>query len=286
MGRLKRNIPDWIKFTVPGGPAYAEVKRIIKGLDLHTICTEARCPNIGECLCDGTATFLLMGKTCTRNCLYCAVEKGIPGPLDAGEPVRIGQAVAMMKLRYTVLTSVTRDDLPDGGASVFAAAIDEIRVANPGVKIEVLVPDFLHSRPGSLDLVLSKKPDVFNHNIETARSRYRELRPMGDYVHSLDVIRKASAEGIHAKSGLMIGFGETADDIIETLEDLRDAGCSLLTVGQYLRSQREGYPVEKYYSPEEFDEIGQRARGMGFADVQCGPLVRSSYRAARAAVFL
>ncbi len=286
MGRLKRTIPDWIRFTVPGGPAYAEVKRIIRGLDLHTICTEARCPNIGECMCEGTATFLLMGQTCTRNCLYCAVEKGIPGPPDEGEPSRLAQAVAMMKLRYAVLTSVTRDDLPDGGASVFAAAIDEIRSASPGVKIEVLVPDFLHSHPGSLDLVLSKKPDVFNHNIETARSRYRELRPMGDYAHSLEVIRRAAAAGIPAKSGLMIGFGETLADIIDTIGDLREAGCSLLTVGQYLRSHRTGYPVDKYYSPEEFDEIRQLAPEMGFADVRSGPLVRSSYRAAEAAARL
>ena len=286
MGRLKRTIPDWIRFTVPGGTSYANVKRVVRGLDLHTICTEARCPNIGECLCDGTATFLLMGNVCTRNCRYCAVGKGLPGPVDEGEPSRLARAVEMMKLRYAVITSVTRDDLPDGGASIFAAAIDGIRTTSPGVKIEVLVPDFLHSNPGSLDLVLAKKPDVFNHNIETARSRFRELRPMGDYVHSIGVIRQASGTGIPAKSGLMIGFGETLDDIMDTLSDLRDAGCSLLTIGQYLQSHRGAHPVVKYYTPDEFDEIGRRARGMGFTGVQCGPLVRSSYRAGTASALL
>ena len=281
MGRLTRKIPDWVRFTVPGGPEYASVKRVVADLKLHTICTEARCPNIGECLCTGTATFLMLGTVCTRNCRYCAVAQGIPVNLDDdGEPARVGSAVARLNLKYAVITSVTRDDLPDGGASAFARTIREIRAQAPGAKVEVLVPDFLQAAPGSLEIVLDARPDVFNHNIEVARPLFRKLRPLGDYHHSLGVIRQAASAGLPAKSGLMVGFGESMDDIILTLRDLRDAGCSILTVGQYLRSHRGAAPVEKFYTPDEFAEMEEIARGLGFMSARCGPLVRSSYRAA------
>lgn len=285
MGRLTRTIPDWVRFRVPGGPEYASVKRVVGQLNLHTICTEARCPNIGECLCEGTATFLILGRVCTRNCRYCAVQQGLPEKSDDddGEPARVGRAVALLKLTYAVVTSVTRDDLPDGGAAAFVRTIDEIRRQAPGAKVETLVPDFLRSAPGSLESVLGARPDMLNHNIEVARPLFEKLRSLGDYRHSLGLIARAASSGLPAKSGLMVGFGETLDDIRHTLMDLRDAGCSIVTVGQYLRSHRRAHPVEKFYSPAEFDGIAELARKLGFSGVQCGPLVRSSYHAAETA---
>jgi len=282
MARLRR-IPDWIRFKIPGGGSYAAVKGVVNDLHLHTVCTEARCPNIGECLCAGTATFLVMGNVCTRNCRYCAVAKGVPAPFDDDEPRRIGEAVARLKLNFAVITSVTRDDLPDGGASIFARVIDEIRTQSSGTGIEVLVPDFLRSEPGSLDAVLEKRPGVFNHNIEVARPLYGTLRPQGDYRHSLNVLERAARAGLTVKSGLMAGFGETLDDIRDTLRDLRGAGCAALTAGQYLRSHKLAFPVAKYYRPEEFEEMRAMALEMGFAKAECGPLVRSSYHAAEMA---
>jgi lipoic acid synthetase len=284
MGRLTRAIPDWVRFRVPGGPEYAAVKRVVGELKLHTICTEARCPNIGECLCEGTATFLILGNVCTRNCRYCAVKQGVPAPPEDDEPERVGRAVSLLKLSYAVITSVTRDDLPDGGASAFARTIDAIRAQAPGAKIETLIPDFLRSAPGSLETVFRAGPDVLNHNIEVARPLFEKLRPLGNYRHSLRLLEKASAAGLPAKSGLMAGFGETMDDIAATLHDLRAAGCSILTVGQYLRSHKGAFPVAKYYTPGEFAEMQETALEMGFSRAKCGPLVRSSYRAAESAL--
>ena len=240
---------------------------------------EAHCPNVGECMGCGTATFLILGDTCTRNCRYCSVTQGVPIPQDMDEPMRVGDAVATLGLTYAVITSVTRDDLPDGGAGHFAETVRAIRECAPSARVELLIPDFLHAAPGSLGAVFSAAPDVINHNIEVARPLFPKLRPQGDYRRSLAVLREVSAAGFPAKSGLMIGFGETTDDITRTLEDLRAAGVAILTVGQYLQSKKDGFPVAYYYHPNEFEEIGETARRMGFSSVQSAPLVRSSYRA-------
>lgn len=279
MGRLKRSIPDWIKYKIPAGKTYARVKKTIADRGLHTICTEARCPNIGECFGSGTATFLILGNICTRDCRYCSVSTGEPLPPDRGEPMAIAAAVASLELQYAVITSVSRDDLPDGGAALFAATVDAIRESQPSCRVELLVPDFRNDMEGSMARIVRHRPDVINHNIEVVRGFYRELRPMGDYDLSLRLLRRASESGIPAKSGLMIGFGEGLKDIEETLRDLRRAGCTILTVGQYLTPSREGYPVKRYYHPDEFREIALMAEEIGFTRVQSGPLVRSSYHA-------
>jgi lipoic acid synthetase len=280
MGRLKRNIPDWIKFKIPAGKTYSKVKKTIAERGLHTICTEARCPNIGECFGIGTATFLILGNICTRNCRYCSVSKGVPLPPDEDEPHSIAEAVTALELRYAVITSVTRDDLPDGGSSLFTATVDAIRRVQRGCRIELLIPDFKNDMESSIARIVQHRPDVINHNIEVVRRFYRELRPMGDYDLSLRLLELISSSGIPVKSGLMIGFGEDLNDIEETLRDLHRAGCTLLTVGQYLKPNREGYPVKRYYHPDEFREIEKMAGDIGFAGVQAGPLVRSSYHAA------
>jgi len=240
---------------------------------------EARCPNVGECMGCGTATFLILGDTCTRNCRYCSVAQGTPLPPESDESTRVGKAVGKLGLTYTVITSVTRDDLPDGGAGHFAETIRAVRELAPGCRVEVLIPDFLHAAPDSLEHIFTASPDVINHNIEVAGPFFSRLRPGGDYHHSLKLLKEIARTGFPAKSGLMIGFGETTDDITKTLEDLRGVNVSILTVGQYLRSKRDGYPVARYYRPEEFEEIGETARQMGFSSVRSGPLVRSSYRA-------
>ncbi len=279
MGRVKRKIPDWIKFKIPSGKNYRKVASAINSRSLHTVCMEAGCPNVGECFACGTATFLIMGDTCTRNCRYCAVHQGEPSELDPLEPQNVADAVAELDLRYAVITSVTRDDLPDGGAGMFAGTVRAIKQSSPGCRVEVLVPDFRNSLESSLQAVIDAAPDVINHNIEVVRALYRELRPLGDYNHSLQLLKRTAASGIPAKSGLMIGFGETIDDIRHTLEDLLANGCSMLTVGQYLQSRNDGYPVVKYYHPSEFMEIKEMAEEMGFSQVMSGPMVRSSYHA-------
>jgi lipoic acid synthetase len=256
------------------------VKAELEAGALHTVCTEARCPNVGECFRGGTATFLIMGKTCTRACRYCAVSQGKPLSADPGEPGRVARAVRNMGLRHAVVTSVTRDDLPDGGAGVFALTAREIREAAPGCGVELLVPDFGPVMESSMELVVRSVPDVINHNIEVVRGLFLGLRPQGDYALSLRLLRLAASSGIPAKSGLMVGFGEDMDGIRATLGDLLETGCRSLTVGQYLQSRRDGHPVVKYYHPEEFDGIGAMARSMGFTAVMSGPLVRSSYHAA------
>lgn len=234
---------------------------------------------MGECMGCGTATFLILGDTCTRNCRYCSVAQGTPRPLDLDEPMRVGGAVGTLGLAYAVITSVTRDDLIDGGAGHFAETVRAVRECAPSARIELLIPDFLHAAPNSLERIFSAAPDVINHNIEVAKPLFKGLRPKGDYSHSLNLLREVSGAGFPAKSGLMIGFGESTEDITRTLEDLRTAGVSILTVGQYLQSKRDGFPVARYYHPDEFEEIGEAAKGMGFLAVRSGPLVRSSYRA-------
>ncbi len=280
MGTKIERKPSWLRVTLPGGENYTRLRDIINSKSLHTICTEARCPNIGECFNCGTATFLIMGNICTRNCLYCSVPGGEPGPADREEPARIAAAVESLSLKYAVITSVTRDDLPDGGASIFADSVHEIRKVSPECGIELLVPDFAGSMEESMDRIIAAKPDVLNHNIEVTENLFPELRPMGDYRLSLRLLKKSARAGLPTKSGLMIGFGETKDNILATLQDLAGSGCTLLTIGQYLRSDRNNAPVVKYYHPDEFEELKKEALAMGFTHVQSGPLVRSSYHAA------
>ncbi|MBN1534955.1 MAG: lipoyl synthase [Spirochaetes bacterium] len=280
MGGVGRRIPSWIRFSVPGGGRYPSVKRVIDEQGLHTVCIEARCPNIGECFGNGTATFLILGDVCTRNCRYCAVTSGVPALPDAGEPDRVAEAVRRLELVHAVITSVTRDDLPDGGASHFTAVIERIRELGCRCGIELLVPDFSGSMERSMDAIAARRPDVLNHNIEVAGPLYEALRPMGSYGASLRLLRHASSAGLRVKSGFMVGFGETMEDIRRTLDDLRMTGCEHVTIGQYLQSRRENYPVARYYTQEEFQQIAAAAGEAGFPVVQCGPLVRSSYHAA------
>lgn len=279
MEKLKR-IPRWLKFKIPGGAEYVRLKKTLGEFNLHTVCVEAKCPNIGECFCKGTATFMILGNVCTRNCRYCAVEKGVPQLIDHDEPDRVAEAVRRLHLAHAVITSVTRDDVPDGGASIFVQTVKKIREKNPSMKVEVLLPDFLHCPPEALNAVLKIKPDVFNHNIEVVRRLFPILRPRGNYARSIEVLQMAAQKGLVVKTGLMVGFGETLDDIREALEEVRSAGAVIVTIGQYLKSHRGAYPVAKYYRPEEFEEIHQLAISLGFQKALCGPLVRSSYHAA------
>jgi lipoic acid synthetase len=275
--RLKK--PTWIRQNIPGGPVYTGLKNIINKEKLHTVCLEARCPNQGECFQNGTATFIILGNTCTRNCLYCSVKKGIPTDHDLNEPIRVARAVKALGLKYAVITSVTRDDLDDGGAETFVQTVKEIRKLNDECKIELLIPDFKNNYEEAIDKISGINPYVINHNIEVVKNFYYKLRPMGDYDLSLKILKRVSGKQILAKSGIMIGFGESKRDILATLTDLRETGCSILTIGQYLQSTREGHPVEKYYTPEEFEDLKNEALGIGFKKVVSGPQVRSSYHA-------
>lgn len=270
--------PDWLR--VPAGdptPAH-RMEALLSDLHLGTVCQEANCPNMGECFTRGTSTFMILGTVCTRGCRYCAVDKGTPGPLDPLEPEHVAQAVAALGLRHAVVTSVTRDDLPDGGAGQFARTITAIRHQCPTTTVEVLVPDFAANET-ALQQVCDARPDVFNHNIETVRRLFPSVRPKARYGLSLAILRHAANQGLAAKSGLMLGLGETTDEIRETLGDLRTAGCSHLTLGQYLAPTPDHAPIDRYVTPNEFAYWEGVARTMGFAGVASGPLVRSSYRA-------
>lgn len=273
-----QRIPRWIKASIPGGEKYSKVKKAL-GTDIRTVCIEARCPNIGECFCSGTATFLILGDICTRNCGYCAIKSGEPSAIDEKEPERIAQSVKDMELSHVVITSVTRDDIPDGGANHFAQCVSSIRELNSACTIELLIPDFLHSVKNSLNTVIQSRPDILNHNIEVTKNFFTTLRPLGSYTLSLSVLSQIAESGIPAKSGLMIGFGESMYDIQSTLSDLLSSGCSIVTIGQYLRSSKNGFHVTKYYTPDEFDELKKEALKMGFKKVMSAPLVRSSYHA-------
>jgi len=272
--------PDWLKVKAPGSPRYIQLKRMIGDLSLNTVCEEAHCPNIGECWHHGTATFMLLGDVCTRNCPYCAVAHGRPDPLDAGEPARVAAAAEQMQLRYVVLTSVDRDDLPDGGASGFAATIAEIRRRLPSCRIEVLIPDF-QGKESPLRAVLDAGPDILNHNTETVPRLYRTARPGGRYPRTLELLDRARTYAPHipTKSGLMVGIGEEWDEVVATLADLRSVGCGILTIGQYLSPSASHLPVTRYYHPDEFEALKATALSMGFGHVESGPLVRSSYHA-------
>jgi len=273
--------PAWLKVRLPSHGEFFRVAEILKAGRLHTICQSARCPNIGECWERRTATFLILGDTCTRNCGFCAVAKGTPLPPDPEEPRRVAEAVASLGLAYAVVTSVTRDDLADGGAGHFAAVIEAIRAKSPATRVEALIPDF-GGDAAALDTVLAARPDILNHNLETTESLYPAIRrPRENYRRSLAVLAAAKARGALTKSGLMIGLGESRDDILTTLADLRRAGCDLLTVGQYLQPTASHPPVARYYTPDEFAAFAAAARKSGFIEAVSGPLVRSSYQAGR-----
>lgn len=274
--------PSWLKVRAPLGENVHKLKKILSGQGLNTVCQEARCPNMGECWRHGVATFMILGRICTRGCKYCAVTKGNPGPLDEMEPLRVAAAVAEMSLSHAVITSVNRDDLEDGGAYVFAETIRAIRRIKPECSVEVLVPDF-RGRRNSLETVMQASPDIFNHNIETVPSLFRQARGGGNYDLSLRVLETALEMDpeIITKSGLMLGLGETDPEIREVLRDLRSVGVRLLTLGQYLRPGKWNLPVEKYYTPEEFTRWRKIGEELGFASVKSAPLVRSSYMADR-----
>ena len=279
---VERKLPQWLKVQMPGGANYLALRDVLKAGGLNTVCEEAHCPNIGECWESGTATFMILGDVCTRACAYCAVASGVPGALDPLEPARVADAVERMELAYAVITSVDRDDLPDGGASVFASCIASIRKRVPACKTEVLIPDFAGS-PESLSVVMAAGPDTLNHNIETVRRVFSRVRPKGDYDMSLELLTRAKSTDPNAvtKSGMMVGLGETWDEILDTMADLRAVDCDLLTIGQYLRPSKKQTPLAKWYTPGEFDELKVEAETMGFKDVASGPLVRSSYHADR-----
>jgi lipoic acid synthetase len=272
--------PEWLKVRAPGSENYHRLKGLMRTLGLHTVCEEANCPNIGECWHHGTATFMILGDTCTRSCGYCNVTHGAPKPPDSNEPVRVASAIHAMALAYVVITSVDRDDLDDGGAAHFARTIAETRARIPDCRIEVLIPDF-KGDDGALRLVLEAGPDVLNHNIETVPRLYRLARPGGRYDRALQLLDRSrtSAPHIPTKSGLMVGLGEEWHEVVATLSDLRTAGCQIVTIGQYLRPSLANLPLARYYTPSEFAELKRIALQLGFGHVESGPLVRSSYHA-------
>jgi len=279
---IDRSRPEWLKVRLPTGPTYENLRRLMRSKELHTVCEEAHCPNMAECWGAGTATFMILGDTCTRSCGFCAVKTGRPGVVDVDEPQRVGEAVAQMALGHAVVTSVNRDELPDGGAEIFAETIREIRRQSPSTTVEVLIPDFV-GRPESLDAVLAARPEILNHNVETVPRLYPRVRPQARYERSLEVLRrtKQRAPDLVCKSGIMVGLGETRDEVVATMRDIASQGTDILTVGQYLRPSPVHLPIERYWTPSEFDELRDTGMTMGFRHVEAGPLVRSSYHAER-----
>jgi lipoic acid synthetase len=282
--RLEKPLPKppWIRIRLETGEGYGRIHGLVSELGLHTVCQEARCPNIFECFRQGTATFMIMGEVCTRRCGFCAVGKGAPAPLDPDEPRHVAEAVARMRLKHAVVTSVDRDDLPDGGAAHFARTIREVRALNPGTTIEVLIPDF-EGDAASLAAIMEARPEILNHNVETVPSLYRRARAGSDYRRSLALLAAAAAwkevYPVRTKSGLMVGLGEAREELLAVMDDLRAAGCDILTIGQYLRPTMQNLPVERYYAPEEFARLKDEGLARGFLHVESGPLVRSSYHA-------
>ena len=275
-----RRLPEWLKVRAPGGPNYIELKNLMRGNELHTVCEEAHCPNIGTCWERGTATFMILGDICTRACAYCAVTTGRPGTLDLDEPDRLADTVVRMGLRYVVITSVNRDDLPDGGAFMFSKCISEIRKRLSNCKIELLIPDF-EGNWEALETVMAARPDTLNHNIETVRRIFGRVRPKGDFAQSLELLARVKEIDPDAvtKSGMMVGLGETWEEILVNMRELRSVNCDLLTIGQYLRPSEKHIALAKWYTPEEFEELKQEGLALGFKHVASGPLVRSSYHA-------
>jgi len=278
-----RRHPDWLKVKIGGGEKFVKIKSLLRNAKLHTVCEEAKCPNIAECFGCGTAVFLILGDTCTRNCRYCNVKHGKPLPLNQDEPRDVAESVKKLGLNYAVITSVTRDDLVDGGASVFHEAVKEIKKLNKNCKVEVLIPDFKGSK-GALKKVIDAQPDVINHNIEVVEELFPEIRPEGSYKTSQDVLKniKEINKYIKSKSGFMVGLGENKEQILKTMQDLRKADVDFLTIGQYLQPTRQHAKIKKYYTPEEFSEFKKIALALGFKHVESGPLVRSSYHAEKA----
>jgi lipoic acid synthetase len=279
---VRRSRPDWLKVRLPQGARYFELKRLIHERRLNTVCEDARCPNIGECWGAGTATFMILGDVCTRACKFCAVQTGRPPTYDLDEPERVADAVGKMRLRYAVITSVDRDDLPDGGAFIFAETIRRVRSLNDGILIEVLIPDFRGNR-ASLETVVSARPDVLAHNVETVPRLYPSARAGSRYLRSVGLLQTAKelTESMTTKSSIMLGLGERRDEILEVMSDLAGAGVNILTLGQYLQPSRDHLPVERFYSPAEFLQLRDFGLSLGFSHVEAGPLVRSSYRAER-----
>jgi lipoic acid synthetase len=272
--------PPWIKTRLRTGPEYTELKKLVQREGLHTVCQEAGCPNIFECWEDREATFLIGGDQCTRRCDFCQIATGRPLPLDVGEPRRVAESVATMGLRYATVTGVARDDLPDGGAWLYAQTAREIHETVPGCGVELLIPDF-NADPAQLAEVFAAAPEVLAHNLETVPRIFRRIRPGFRYERSLEVLRRARDAGLVTKSNLILGMGEEREEILQAMRDLRAAGCELLTITQYLRPSAKHHPIERWVTPEEFTELGERATELGFAGVMSGPLVRSSYRAGR-----
>jgi lipoic acid synthetase len=273
--------PSWLRVKMPAGDTYFELKRLVRQHQLHTVCEEAMCPNIGECWNQRSATFMLLGDTCTRSCGFCAVKTGRPGTVDRDEPERVADAIARLNLRYAVITSVNRDDLPDGGGHIFAETIRAVRRRLPSCRVEVLVPDF-KGNWDALAEVVTAQPDVLNHNVESIARLYDTVRPQAKYERSLELLShsKRLAPTMRTKSGVMVGLGEEMDEMLATMRDLRRVDCDILTIGQYLRPSPRHLPVVRYYPPEEFALLQREGRAMGFTHVESGPLVRSSYHAA------
>ena len=276
----QRTLPPWFKVRFPGGPNYLRLKTLMREKRLHTICEEAHCPNIGECWEYGTATFLILGDICTRACAYCAVTRGRPNAVDTQESARVAAAVQQLGLRHAVITSPNRDDLPDGGAAVYAETIRQVREQAPGCAIEVLIPDFMGDR-AALRAVIEAGPDVLNHNIETAQRLFKRVRGKGDYARSIELLDavKDMAPGMVTKSGIILGMGETNAEVLETMADLREARVEVLTLGQYLRPSEKHIAIDRFVTPEEFAALKRDGLAMGFRHVESGPLVRSSYHA-------
>lgn len=273
--------PEWIRAKVPSNPEVIRLKKLLREHQLHTICEEAACPNLGECFTHGTATFLIMGNICTRRCPFCDVAHGRPDPLDKNEPKHLAKTIAAMNLKHVVVTSVDRDDLRDGGAAHFTQCIDEIRKQSPDTKIEVLVPDFRGRMDTALNELMKNPPDIFNHNLESIPRLYKAVRPGSDYQWSLDLIKNFQQmhPDVPTKSGLMLGLGETIEEVQEVMQDLRDHGCRMLTLGQYLQPSRHHLAVERFVTPAEFKQLAEVGKKMGFDHVASGPMVRSSYHA-------
>jgi lipoic acid synthetase len=278
-----RRHPDWLKVKIAGGKNYVKMKSLLKNAKLHTICEEAKCPNIAECFNNGTAVFLILGDICTRNCGYCNVMHGVPNTLNENEPKNVAESVKQLNLKYVVITSVTRDDLEDGGASVFCETIKKVKDLNNNCKIEVLIPDFKGNMESLNDIIYSK-PDVINHNIEVVKELFPEIRPEGNYENSITLLKniKKINGKIKTKSGFMIGIGENKNQILKTMDDLINADVDFLTIGQYLQPTKKHAEIKKYYTPEEFEEFKEIGLKKGFKHVESGPLVRSSYHAEKA----
>ena len=277
---LPERKPAWLKVKAPGGVNYSRLKHLMRELDLHTVCEEAHCPNVGECWEHGTATFMILGDVCTRNCAYCAVSHGRPPSYDTTEPHRVGLAIAQMQLQHAVITSVDRDDLPDFGASIFAETIRQIHAQLPGCSVEVLVPDF-QGNEAAIRAVLDARPEIYNHNTETVPRLYKRARPGGRYERVMKIFRyaKSIAPEIPTKTGIILGMGETIEEVLAVMRDLRDVDVDILTLGQYLRPSDAHIALDRYYTPDEFRALRESGMAMGFRHVESGPLVRSSYHA-------